>query len=269
MDNFKKIIITTDGKTTLARLFSGTRVIAHAKAVCSQEDEFSFIVGSNLAFSRLLDRMMFPHEFTFNGKTVFFKNGAWGFTYGEVYTFVNGFTKDDYGNTFPYSGLSIENNTRLREEGFIAFNTTKEERGGAVEQFDKQEGVSIVQIIEDMRLAHLKQMQKLLQNRPTGLSDYQEQVMKDMYASMQTEGNIEYSKVQNYLSRIQGLNISYYIEPILRSYDKISKRLYDEMEVAEGEDKIDAYMHLAGWLCDAIYRFKLRLSVLDIGILDL
>lgn len=122
-----KIIITTDGKITLARLFSGNRVIDHAKAVCSQEDEFSFIVGSNLAFSRLLNKMMFPHAF--NGKTVFFKNDAWGFTYGEVYTFVNGFTKDDYGTTFPYSGLSItdENDTRLRDEGFIAFNTTKEE----------------------------------------------------------------------------------------------------------------------------------------------
>ena len=48
-----KIVITTDGKTTLARLYNGKEVIKSAEAKLSKNDEFDFMVGAKLAFERL------------------------------------------------------------------------------------------------------------------------------------------------------------------------------------------------------------------------
>ena len=49
----QKIVITTDGKTTLARLYEGKKVIKSAEAHCSPDDKFDFSVGANLAMERL------------------------------------------------------------------------------------------------------------------------------------------------------------------------------------------------------------------------
>ena len=49
-----KIIITTDGKTTLARLYDGSKVIKSAEAKCSPEDTFDFAIGAKLAYDRLM-----------------------------------------------------------------------------------------------------------------------------------------------------------------------------------------------------------------------
>ena len=48
-----KIVITTDGKTTLARLYDGKTVIKSAGAKCSPDDTFDFAVGAKLAMERL------------------------------------------------------------------------------------------------------------------------------------------------------------------------------------------------------------------------
>lgn len=48
-----KIVITTDGKTTLARLYDGNNVIKSAEAKCSPDDEFDFSTGAKIAFERL------------------------------------------------------------------------------------------------------------------------------------------------------------------------------------------------------------------------
>lgn len=50
---YDKIVITTDGKTTLARLYNGKEVIKSAEAKLSKNDEFDFMVGAKLAFERL------------------------------------------------------------------------------------------------------------------------------------------------------------------------------------------------------------------------
>lgn len=52
----QKIVITTDGKTTLARLYDGKKVIKRAEAKCSPHDKFDFKVGAELAFSRLMGK---------------------------------------------------------------------------------------------------------------------------------------------------------------------------------------------------------------------
>lgn len=49
----KKIVITTDRNTTLARLYEGKKVVKTAKAICSPDDEFDFQIGAKLAFDRL------------------------------------------------------------------------------------------------------------------------------------------------------------------------------------------------------------------------
>lgn len=50
-----KIIITTDGRVTTARMFEGKRVVREAKATCSPKDRFDFEDGADLAFDRLLN----------------------------------------------------------------------------------------------------------------------------------------------------------------------------------------------------------------------
>lgn len=49
-----KIVITADGKTTLARLYDGKEVIKTATAKCAPSDTFDFATGANLAYDRLM-----------------------------------------------------------------------------------------------------------------------------------------------------------------------------------------------------------------------
>lgn len=49
----KKIVITVDGATTLARLYEGNKVVKTAEAKCNPSDEFNFETGAKLAFERL------------------------------------------------------------------------------------------------------------------------------------------------------------------------------------------------------------------------
>ncbi len=51
----KKIVITTDGKTTTARIFDGKRVVKTTTARCAPEDEFDFKTGAKIAFDRLVE----------------------------------------------------------------------------------------------------------------------------------------------------------------------------------------------------------------------
>lgn len=55
-DTQRKIVITTDGKTTLARLYDGKRVVRSAEARCAPSDTFDFELGAGLAFDRLMGR---------------------------------------------------------------------------------------------------------------------------------------------------------------------------------------------------------------------
>jgi hypothetical protein len=52
--NTQKIVITSDGVETLARLYDGNKVIKTATAKCSPEDTFDFEVGAKLAYDRLM-----------------------------------------------------------------------------------------------------------------------------------------------------------------------------------------------------------------------
>lgn len=96
-----KIVITTDGKTTLARLYEDKKIVKTAKAKCAPEDEFDFIAGAELAFERLTQNKL-KKPIYYNGKVVCVKayEGT-AYTVGKIYEFKNGRVKIDNGCTFP------------------------------------------------------------------------------------------------------------------------------------------------------------------------
>lgn len=50
----KKIVITTDGRITKARLYEDEKLVRQAVASCAPDDKFDFDVGARLAFERLI-----------------------------------------------------------------------------------------------------------------------------------------------------------------------------------------------------------------------
>ena len=89
-----KIVITTNGTETLARLYDGNKVIKTATAKCAPDDKFSFETGVKIAFERLFDSEEKEEPKYFNGKAVCV-NEYFGFTVGKIYEFVNGQCLDD------------------------------------------------------------------------------------------------------------------------------------------------------------------------------
>lgn len=53
-DTGHKIVITTDGATTTARLYDGKKVLKFASAQCHEDDAFDFNTGAAIAFDRLM-----------------------------------------------------------------------------------------------------------------------------------------------------------------------------------------------------------------------
>lgn len=51
----QKIVITSDGVETLARLYDGNKVVKSASAKCNPEDEFDFKIGARYAYERLME----------------------------------------------------------------------------------------------------------------------------------------------------------------------------------------------------------------------
>ena len=107
----EKIVITTDGVTTIARKYDGKKLIKEAKAVCSKDDEFSFDVGAKLAMERLLEEK--PK--LYNGKVVCVDpNGIRFYTKGRIYQFKDGTTCTDEGVPIFHSKHKIRNFEELQ-----------------------------------------------------------------------------------------------------------------------------------------------------------
>ena len=51
-----KVVITTDGKTTTAKMYEGKKVLKTAKSQCSPKDTFDFSVGAKLALERVIEK---------------------------------------------------------------------------------------------------------------------------------------------------------------------------------------------------------------------
>lgn len=52
--DYPKIVITTDGKTTVAKMYGGKNVLRSAEARCNPKDTFDFAFGAKLAMERLI-----------------------------------------------------------------------------------------------------------------------------------------------------------------------------------------------------------------------
>ena len=62
-DSTKKIVITTDGKTTTAKMYDGKSCIKVSEARCCPSDAFDFQTGAEIAFNRLFEKSHFWEEF--------------------------------------------------------------------------------------------------------------------------------------------------------------------------------------------------------------
>ena len=111
----KKIVITTDGEETLARLYDGNKVVKTATAKCSPADTFDFKNGAELAFNRLFEKEKKPEKQKYyNGKVVCVEKRYKHsipipyFTVGKVYKVKDGIITGDNGwESFKYSNLEI------------------------------------------------------------------------------------------------------------------------------------------------------------------
>jgi hypothetical protein len=98
--NNNKIVITTDGKTTTAKMYDGKKLVKSAKADCHPDDEFDFNIGATIALERLtgqLESNLEVEEHFYNGKVVCVKNENLEsyFTVGKIYDVVDGLLKTD------------------------------------------------------------------------------------------------------------------------------------------------------------------------------
>lgn len=100
----KKVVITTDGKTTLARLYENNKVVKSAKAECSPDDKFDFEKGATIAYNRLIEN---PAETKkpklYNGKVICVnpRQNAESYTKGKIYEIEDGLLTTDKGNKLP------------------------------------------------------------------------------------------------------------------------------------------------------------------------
>lgn len=51
-----KVVITTDGKTTTAKMYEGMKLLKTAQSKCSPEDTFDFAIGAKLALERVTEK---------------------------------------------------------------------------------------------------------------------------------------------------------------------------------------------------------------------
>lgn len=106
VDNHK-IVITTDGKETLAMLYEGDKVIKSAVAKCSPEDDFCFETGAKLAFDRLMGEDKPKY---YNGKVVCVETPyPNAFTVGKIYTVSDGVLRYDDGD------IACKNKTSFKD----------------------------------------------------------------------------------------------------------------------------------------------------------
>lgn len=80
LDINNKIVITTDGISTLARLYDGNNVIKSAEAKCSPDDEFDFSTGAKIAFERLT-----ADDYDYDAAYKFFKSLCQGANCDKCY----------------------------------------------------------------------------------------------------------------------------------------------------------------------------------------
>lgn len=101
-DQPDKIVITTDGKTTTAKMYRDKTLVKVQTTKCHPDDRFDFEVGARIAFDRLVgekkEEPAKPKHY--NGKVVCVDtHGHYFYTKGKVYSIVDGKLFADDGDT--------------------------------------------------------------------------------------------------------------------------------------------------------------------------
>lgn len=90
----EKIVITHDGKTTLARLYDGKKLVKTAEAKCDPRDEFAFKEGAKIAFERLTGEEekspKFDKAMLKNGRFGCTSDGKWFVVVGDHFVYEKG-----------------------------------------------------------------------------------------------------------------------------------------------------------------------------------
>lgn len=151
--NDQKIVITTDGTETLARLYDGNKVVKTATAKCSPADTFDFKTGAEIAFNRLMGVSAVKEEkkpqkeepkFKVGDHVRFTKNPVLAFKVGDTGTII-----EEDGSSIPYKvsrdgdGLVVWTrpcNLEKVDEKPFKFEVGKQyRRGDAVIEIEKAE----------------------------------------------------------------------------------------------------------------------------------
>lgn len=109
----QKIVITTDGKTTTARLFDGKKLVKRAEAKCAPSDTFDFAVGAELAVKRLMGANPATEPPTDSKpepvKLYCVKDNRYHLSKGKIYLFCTdrAFKYDDCSASRKYASLEL------------------------------------------------------------------------------------------------------------------------------------------------------------------
>lgn len=124
----QKVVVTSDGKTTTAKLFNGKELVKSAEAKCSSCDTFDFEKGAALAVDRLLGRdEKRENKKPLNCKVVCVSNSVpesltcSGFTIGKVYEVRGGRITNDEGWRSIFSCCTIPELSGAMGNQFIEF----------------------------------------------------------------------------------------------------------------------------------------------------
>lgn len=97
-DQPNKIVITTDGCTTTAKMYRGKQLVEVQTTKCHPDDRFDFKVGAKIALDRLVGCKKEEPKY-YNGKMVCVNDAGFSFyTTGKIYKFVDGVFHDDTGS---------------------------------------------------------------------------------------------------------------------------------------------------------------------------
>ena len=106
-----KIVITSDGKTTLARLCEGKKVVKSAEAKCSPDDEFDFTKGARIAFERLMEEKPKYREVRRKAKV-----GEYVRLVAEYGDGVGGYDEEAYDRCGIYQVEAVDNLAKIRSK---------------------------------------------------------------------------------------------------------------------------------------------------------
>lgn len=110
----EKIVITHDGKTTLARLYENNKVVKSAEAKCSPDDEFNFETGAKRAFERLTEEKKeapkFDKSMLTNGRFGYISDNDWFVVVDDKIIYKKGDydTLEDMNASGRYNGYGVK-----------------------------------------------------------------------------------------------------------------------------------------------------------------